>query len=98
MSASTVNPTFTPNRRTAPVENDAYAGFARRVVRAYSRRVASGDVEALTDLVALSTQLDTAIHQAVIGLRGFGYSWTEIARRLGITRQAAFQRWGGDPR
>ncbi len=31
------------------------------------------------------------------GLRGFGYSWAEIATRLGITRQAAQQRWGGAP-
>ena len=27
-------------------------------------------------------------------LRGCGYSWAEIGSRLGITRQAAHQRWG----
>ncbi len=32
--------------------------------------------------------------QAVTGLRAFGYSWAEIGSRLGITRQAAQQRWG----
>ncbi len=95
MSKNTVNPTFTPNRRCGPVENDAYAGFARRVVRAYSRRIATGDVDGLADLVDLSCQVDTAIHQAVHGLREFGYSWAEIACRLGVTRQAAFKRWGG---
>jgi hypothetical protein len=31
---------------------------------------------------------------AVAGLRRVGYSWAEIASRLGITRQAAQQRWG----
>jgi hypothetical protein len=98
MTASTVKPRLTANRRREVVENDAYAAFTRRVIRAYARRVATGDVEALTDLVGLATQLDTAILQAVTGLRACGYSWTEIATRLGITRQAAHQRWGGDSR
>ena len=42
----------------------------------------------------LADEIDTAISQAVTGLRGFGYSWAEIGSRLGITRQAAQQRWG----
>jgi hypothetical protein len=29
---------------------------------------------------------------------GCGYSWTEISSRLGITRQAAQQRWGTSSR
>jgi hypothetical protein len=29
----------------------------------------------------------------VIGLRNAGYSWAEIAARLGVTRQATQQRW-----
>jgi DNA-directed RNA polymerase specialized sigma24 family protein len=92
MTAMTVKPVLTPRRR-AVVENDAYAGFAARVVRAYARRVADGDVEALPAMLALSAELDAAIGHAVLGLRGFGYSWAEIAARLGITRQAAHQRW-----
>ncbi len=83
-------------RRRDVVENDEYAAFTRRIIRAYARRVASGDVEALTDMVTLSSVLDDAIGQAVTGLRGHGYSWADIAARLGITRQAAQQRWGGD--
>jgi hypothetical protein len=96
MTASTVKRRLTANRRRDVVENDAYDAFTRRVLTAYARRVATGDVEALTDLVNLSTQLDAAILQAVTGLRACGYSWAEIATRLGITRQAAQQRWGGD--
>ena len=76
------------------VENDEYAAFARRVLRAYARRVADGDVEALIPMLGLSAEIDAAITQAVHGLRGFGYSWAEIGSRLGITRQAAQQRWG----
>jgi hypothetical protein len=47
-------------------------------------------------MAALADDLDHAIRQAISGLRGFGYSWAEIAARLGITRQGAQQRWGGD--
>ena len=89
-------PLDTQTRRTGG-ENDDYAAFARRVLRAYARRVADGDVEALTLMADLASEIDTAIGQAVTGLRAFGYSWAEIGSRLGITRQAAWQRWGGKP-
>ena len=79
------------------VENDEFAAFAQRIIRAHGRRVATGDVEALRDLVALSTVLDQAI------LRGRRSACApsatpgpKSADRLGITRQAAQQRWGGD--
>jgi hypothetical protein len=85
---------LTPNRAGRVVENDEYAAFARRVLRAYARRVADGDVEALSLMLGLSAEIDSAISQAVSGLRAFGYSWAEIGSRLGITRQAAQQRWG----
>jgi hypothetical protein len=91
----TVKNTLTPDRAGRTVENDEYAAFARRVLRAYARRVADGDVEALTLMLGLSAEIDTAISQAVTGLRAFGYSWAEIGSRLGVTRQAAQQRWGG---
>lgn len=91
---NTVKTTLTPKRARRLVENDDYAAFARRILRAYARRVADGDVEALTLMLGLSTELDTAIGQAVTGLRVYGYSWADIGSRLGITRQAAQQRWG----
>ena len=93
----TVKNPLTPNRAGRVVENDEYAAFARRVLRAYARRVAGGDVEALTSMLGLSAEIDSAISQAVTGLREFGYSWAEIGSRLGITRQAAQQRWGARP-
>jgi hypothetical protein len=85
---------LTPNRARRLVENDDYAAFTRRILRAYARRVAEGDVEALTLILGLSAEIDTAIGQAVTGLRAFGYSWADIGARLGITSQAAQQRWG----
>jgi hypothetical protein len=94
VGASRVKARLTANRRRPVVENEQYAAFIRRVVRAHGRRVGAGDVEALADLVALSEHIDGAIGEAVGGLRRFGYSWSEIAHRLGVTRQAAQQRWG----
>jgi hypothetical protein len=91
---NTVKNPLTPNQRGRLVENDEYAAFARRILRAYARRVADSDVEALTLMLGLSAEIDDAIAQAVTGLREFGYSWAEIGSRLGITRQAAQQRWG----
>ena len=82
----TVKTPLTPNRAVRVRENDEYAAFARRI--------ADGDVEALTLLTDLADEIDTAIGQAVTGLRAFGYSWAEIGSRLGVTRQAAQQRWG----
>jgi hypothetical protein len=90
----TVKTPLTSKRAVRVRENDEYAAFARRVLRAYARRVATGDVEALTLMTDLADEIDTAIGEAVKGLRAFGYSWAEIGSRLGITRQAAQQRWG----
>ncbi|MBW0113917.1 hypothetical protein [Pseudonocardia abyssalis] len=90
-----VNATLTAGRTPRVVENSEFAAFGRRIIRAAGRRIAAGDVEALPDLAALSADLDAAIGDAVTGLRAAGYSWGEIASRLGVTRQAAHQRWAG---
>ena len=91
---NTVKGPLTPKRARRLVENDDYAAFARRILRAYARRIADGDIDALIAMTGLAQEIDAAIGQAVTGLRAFGYSWAEIGSRLGITRQAAQQRWG----
>ena len=90
----TVNQSLTRNLRRRVVENDEYAAFLRRVIRAYSRRVAAGDIEAVADMATVADEITTAMYDAINGLRTYGYSWADIALRLGITRQAAQQRWG----
>jgi uncharacterized protein YgbK (DUF1537 family) len=94
---NTVKKALTRKPRRTAVENDSYAAFTRRILRAYARRIAAGDIDALTLITDLSAEVDAAAAQAVTGLRGHGYSWAEIATRLGVTRQAAQQRWGGQP-
>jgi hypothetical protein len=75
-------------------ETAEYAGMVRRIIRAYGRRVADRDLEELAGLAALRADLDTAIGDAVTGLRSAGFSWTDIARVMGTSRQGAQQRWG----
>ena len=93
-SNNTDNTRLSPNRRRDVVETDAFAKFVGRVLRAYSRRVGDGDAEALVLMLDLAEDIDTAIAEAVKGLRACGYSWAEIGSRLGITRSAAQQRCG----
>ncbi len=90
-----VKAALTPKRRRRVVENDEYAAFLRRVLRAYVRRIQAGDIEALTDLAALEIQIAGALRDAVRGLRTHGYSWADIGNATATTRQAAHQRWGG---
>jgi len=99
MSKNTVKPALTPKPRKRSkrmVENTQFDAFVRRILRAYARRVASGDVEALRSLAMLSSEVDTVTRAAVQGLRTkpYSYSWSEIADRLGTSRQAAQMRYG----
>ena len=87
----------TPRKRAKRhTETADFDAFARRILRAYARRVAAGDVEALASLTALTAELDAVVRLAVAGLRAkpYSYSWDEIARRLGVSKQAAQQRYG----
>lgn len=93
---NTVNESLTPKPRRRVVESDEYGSFARRVMRAYSRRIAAGDVDGLEGLAAVAKQADQALSDAVRQLHRDGYSWAEIGARLGVTKQAAHQRWGKD--
>jgi hypothetical protein len=61
----TVKARLTPKRPRRQVENDEYGTFARRILRAYSRRVGDGDVEALVLMNNLAEEIDTATAEAV---------------------------------
>ena len=58
---SDVKPGLTLSRPHRVVENDEYAAFLRRVIRAFGRRIAAGDIDALADAAVLSRQLDITI-------------------------------------
>ncbi len=99
MSGRSVKPALTGKARKRAkrvVESSDFDAFARRILRAYARRVAAGDIEALSGLAMLSGEVDTVVREAVRGLRAvpYRYSWDEIGSRLGVSRQAVQMRYG----
>lgn len=71
-----------------------YAAFVRRSIRGHGRRVGDADPEDLVELLELREVVEEAIADAVAGQRANGFSWAQIARGLGVTRQAAQMRYG----
>ncbi|MCE3551987.1 PASTA domain-containing protein [Pseudonocardia sp. RS11V-5] len=57
------------------------------------RRTREGALDALSDIGSLRRLLDRAELDAVRDARVARRSWAEIATRLGITRQSAWERW-----
>lgn len=71
------------------------AGAARRMLRAVADRVGTaGNPEDLEELVKLRAHVDDELGRAVRALKADGFAWEDVARVLGVTRQAAYQRWG----
>ena len=57
------------------------------------------DDELLAGLVksqAVVSQADAAVHDYVEVLRGRGISWTRIGEALGVSKQAAWERFSGE--
>ena len=76
------------------VETSSYIAFAGRIIRRAGERVASADDWELGELLSLRSEVETAITRAVAGLRAQGHSWQYVGDALGITKQAAQQRYG----
>jgi len=74
-------------------DHTEFLAFARRVVRAASRRAGSADPADVAELIGLADDLDAAIVQAVKALRSSGFSWADLAREMGVTRQAVHARY-----
>lgn len=84
----------TPRVRETP----ELASAARRLIRAVGNRCTQ-DVEGLAELARLRDDVDSALVEAIAVLRsgattsGVGFSWADVGRVLGVTRQAAQQRY-----
>lgn len=79
------------------VDDDEFAAAARRFVKALGRR-AGGNISTLRFLSGMSDLVEELTTQAVFDLRREPVcaSWSEIGEVLGISRQAAQQRFGGE--
>lgn len=76
------------NRHEAPEVGAAVA----RMVRALVRRAADLDTEALEQLRMLDDLTRQAVADALREMNANGYSWAELARVTGTSRQACSQR------
>ena len=91
---NTVSTKLTTPKAKKAVDNSAYADFMRRGVKAFSRRVADGDIEALGLLAQHIDEAEKACRDAISGLREeYGYSWSDIGRVLRVTKQTAQRKW-----
>lgn len=74
-------------------ETSEYLAAAERFIAAAGRRVADADEPELRRLIALHEVLEQAVATAVEGQLTRG-SWATIGDAAGISRQAAFKKWG----
>lgn len=81
-------------RRRKSYEAKDVADAAGRMIRGLVKRAGTGDQEALYHLVQLQGQLAEAITEAGARMHlDADYSYTTLAGELGISRQAARQRF-----
>lgn len=76
------------------VETPEYLAMLGRVLKAAGRRLAEADEPELAAFAELYREFDAAMQTAVDGWRRAGRSWTEIGAALGVSKQAAQQRYG----
>lgn len=81
-------------REKKVVELPEYVKFARRILRATGRRIQDRDIEGLAGLAELRNEIDEQMKTTAKALNAQGYSWAEIGRVLGVSKQAAQQRFG----
>src|SRR5690349_7272206 len=85
---------MTQQRERRYVETEAYIRFLRRVLAALANRVGDADVELLRGLADLSGVINDLLTDTVHRLRDdHGYSWADVGRALGTTRQSAHERF-----
>lgn len=95
MTTDTATPMAQPRQRKH--EAPALGSAAARMIRALVVRAAEGDTEALEQLAALEQLLPQATALAGHHAHAWGYSFSELAAVLGISRQAAIKRFSARP-
>lgn len=65
------------------------------IIRSQPKRIRfhEVDIEDLRQMIALRDVIEDAVAAMVTGLVEDGYSWSEVARPLGVTRQEAHRRY-----
>lgn len=90
------------SRTKRATETPEYAQFARRVLRAYGRRVAEADEADIYEMVKMLEEFEGITQQAIAGYlqsqadlpgRMRTRTWASIGKLFGVSKQAAEQRW-----
>ena len=78
-----------------PPDRSVDVAMVSRCLRALSRHVGDGALHELADLDRLRDELDGHLMDAVARLRAepWCYSWSQIGKTLGVSAQAASQRF-----
>lgn len=83
-----------PGGIVSDIENPDYHAMLSRMVTAYSKRIGDADPEDLELMVTLRAEVERAIGKAIATQRArYDRSWAEIARGVGTTREAAYERY-----
>ena len=86
-------------RPVRPTDSSEYLGFMERVTRNFTKRAKDDGIDTLQALGAIAKLHDEITYDLVQYLRseeGGSHSWAEIGEALGVTRQSAQGRWGGE--
>jgi hypothetical protein len=83
-----------PKGRTGVRETEDVYKAVRRFVFSLGRR-ASSDIDALPYLVEVAQLAEQQLAHAVQGCVAAGWSYGDVARVLGVSRQAVHQRFAG---
>jgi hypothetical protein len=76
--------------------NTIIAGEPSSGFTAWDERPDDELLAGLAKVQAVVTQVDAAIHEYVDVLRARGISWTRIGAALGVSKQAAWERFSGE--
>lgn len=74
------------------LEDTEYVAMLRRMIRAAGRRFANSDPDGLALFCSLKDELEAELSNAALQLSAT-YSWSEIARPLGVSKQAVFKKY-----
>lgn len=80
-------------RKAKRREANELEAFVKRMFSALVKRAAAGDLEAVEALARLSRSCEAATKEAGDAAWRHGYSYTQLADALGVSRQAARQRF-----
>lgn len=82
-------------RARRSVETLDFIALVGRMIRRAGVRAGDADEHELRAMLGLQDTLTEALQVTVDGQRSIKRSWAYIGNAAGMTRQSAFERWGG---